>query len=847
MLIVYFSGVTGNTERYIKKSQVRSLRIPLKPSEEVSVSEKYVLVVPTYGSGNHKIPPQVKKFLAKNHHLLYGVIGTGNINFNIEYCLAAREISETYQVPLLAEVELAGMESDIKKLQAIAQGDIKSMTPRTSVLAEETPAPQNSIPSYMELNAKLGFYAEDGSLQLEKDKEAAREFMLEVNENTVFFHDIEEKQAYMVEHQHWDADVLAMYSPEFIKSAFKEAYSHKYRFQSFMSAFKFYTSYAQKTNDGGRYLERYEDRMTMIALTLAQGDESRVFDLIEDMVQNRIVFATPTMQNSGKARAGEKVSCFLLNASDSLDSIKDTWAYAAQLSKIGGGVAINMTDIREAGAPLKGKDGLAKGIIPWMKVYEDIFSTVDQLGTRQGAGAVYLSIFHPDVLSFLDSKKENADEKTRIKTLSTGLVVPDVFFELVKNNDDIHLISTYDASREYGIPFSQIDLTAEYQNILDNPRIRKPRKLKARALLQQIAEVQGESGYPYLMFVDTVNRAHNIDGKVVMSNLCVEIAQVTEPSTYNEETGEMEHVGRDISCNLASLNVYEAMRSKDFGRMVENAVRGLIAVSDMSDIKRVPTVANGNRKSHAIGLGQMGLATYFATEKMMYGDEESLDFTDIYFKTVFYHALRTSNLVAKERGESFYGFEKSKYYTGEAFEKYLHDDGQPKTEKVRKLFADAGIHIPTREDWEELKRSVREHGSYCAYLTAVAPTGSISYITNTSASIAPIVSKIEIRKEGKLGRVMYPAAHMTNENQEYFVDAYEVGWEKLIDVYAAATPHVDQSLSMTVFFNEGVTTRDYNKMQITAWRKGIKTIYYTRIRQKAIAGSDIEGCVSCAL
>ena len=181
------------------------------------------------------------------------------------------------------------------------------------------------------------------------------------------------------------------------------------------------------------------------------------------------------------------------------------------------------------------------------------------------------------------------------------------------------------------------------------------------------------------------------------------------------------------------------------------------------------------------------------------------------------------------------------------FDKYTEQVWEPKTVRVRKLFDDAGIRIPNQDDWRALKDSVAKHGIYNQNLQAVPPTGSISYINHSTSSIHPIASKVEIRKEGKIGRVYYPAPYMTNENLEYYQDAYEIGFEKIIDTYAAATQHVDQGLSLTLFFKDTATTRDVNKAQIYAWRKGIKTLYYIRLRQMALQGTEIENCVSCML
>jgi ribonucleoside-diphosphate reductase alpha chain len=663
----------------------------------------------------------------------------------------------------------------------------------------------------------------------------------------VWFHDLEEKLGYLVENGHYEPELLAKYSPEFVKGLFKQAYAHKFRFPTFMGAFKFYSSYAMKTNDGKRYLERFEDRVTMTALLLAQGDEALASNLVDEIVLGRFQPATPTILNAGKAQRGELVSCFLLRMEDNMESIFRTINSAAQLSKRGGGVAFSLTNIREMGAPIKNIENASSGIIPIMKLMEDTFSYANQLGQRQGAGAAYLNAHHPDVERFLDTKRENADEKIRIKTLSLGLVVPDITFELAKKNEDMYLFSPYDVQKVYGVPYDQISVTEKYHEMLDDARIKKTKfKGGARAFFQTIAEIQFESGYPYIMFEDTVNKANNIEGRVTMSNLCSEILQVSTPSTFSEDLNYTE-VGTDISCNLGSLNIAMAMDSPNFGKTIETAIRGLSAVSDMSDIQAVPSIAKGNSKTHAIGLGQMNLHGYLGREYIHYGSEEGVDFTNIYFYTVAYHAVRASNLIAIEKGETFESFPTSKYATGEYFDKYTDGVWEPKTEKVAGLFAAAGIHIPTQADWAELKKSVMEHGIYNAYLQAVPPTGSISYINNSTASIHPIAAQIEIRKEGKLGRVYFPAPHMTDDNREYFQDAYEIGYEKIIDTYAAASQHVDQGLSLTLFFKDTATTRDLNKAYITAWRKGIKTLYYIRIRQLALSGTEVEGCVSCAL
>lgn len=699
---------------------------------------------------------------------------------------------------------------------------------------------------YHALNAMLNLYDAEGNIQFEMDKLAARRYFLQhVNQNTVFFHNLEEKLRYLVEEGYYEAEVLDQYQFDFIKSLFQQAYAHKFRFQTFLGAFKYYTGYTLKTFDGKRYLERYEDRVCLVALTLAKGDTALASALVDEIISGRFQPATPTFLNCGKKQRGELVSCFLLRIEDNMESIGRAINSALQLSKRGGGVAFMLSNIRETGAPIKRIENQSSGIIPIMKMLEDAFSYANQLGARQGAGAVYLNAHHPDILRFLDTKRENADEKIRIKTLSLGVVIPDITFQLAKNNQVMYLFSPYDVEQVYGVPLSEISVTEKYHEMVNDKRIRKS-QIKAREFFQILAEIQFESGYPYMMFEDTVNRANPIHGRINMSNLCSEILQVNEASLYDDDLG-YSHIGKDISCNLGSMNIANAMASPDFGQTVEMAIRALTAVSDMSHISSVPSIEKGNDQSHAIGLGQMNLHGYLAKERIFYGTEEAVDFTNIYFYTVAFHAIRASNALATERNQRFSGFELSKYATGEYFDKYIEQIWEPTTTRARELFEQAGIHIPTQQDWAALRESVMAHGIYNQNLQAVPPTGSISYINHSTSSIHPIVSRIEIRKEGKIGRVYYPAPYMNNNNLEYYQDAYEIGPQKIIDTYAAATQHVDQGLSLTLFFRDTATTRDINKAQIYAWTKGIKTIYYIRIRQMALEGTEVQGCVSCAL
>lgn len=712
--------------------------------------------------------------------------------------------------------------------------------------------------TYFTLNNLLNI-PKNGRIQLEKDKDAVNAYFLEyVNPNTVFFHTLDEKLDYLVENNYIKEDFLKKYSRKFVKKVFQKIYKNKFRFRSFMGAYKFYEQYAMMTDDKQRFLERFEDRLAFNALALANGNEELAMDLAVELINQRYQPATPTFLNIGKKRAGEMVSCFLLTVSDDMNAIGRLQNSVLQLSKLGGGVGVNLSNIRANNDPIKGVYGLADGVVPIMKILEDAFSYANQGGARDGAGVVYLNIFHPDVVDFLSVRKENADEKLRIKTLSLGLVVPDKYYELIKNNANMYLFSPHDVEKEYGVPFSHVDITKEYDKMVNNPNIRKS-KIKARELESEISSLQNESGYPYIINIDTANNANPVDGKIIMSNLCTEIFQTMRESIIkNDQTYDL--LGNDISCNLGSTNVVNLMASPDFGKSVRVMLRALSQVSDDSNINVVPSVKKGNEMYHSVGLGAMNLHGYFAKNQIMYGSPESIEITDIYYLLLNYWTLVESNNISIETGEKFFEFEKSTYATGEYFKEYMNTDYTPKFERVAELFK--GIFIPTPNDWMLLMKSVMEHGIYNAYRLATAPTGSISYVNEATASIHPITQRIEERTEGKRGKVYYPAPYLSDETLPYYQMAYDIDQRRIIDIYATAQKHVDQGLSMTLFMRSELpedmyewkkdseyptkkTTRDLSILRNYAWKKGVKSVYYIRTFTddgETIGANECESC-----
>ena len=688
---------------------------------------------------------------------------------------------------------------------------------------------------YIKLNNEV-MQKVDGFYQLEKDKLAVEEFQKEVVEKYYPFKSHEERMNWLIENDYY-IDFTKMYDLLFIVDLTKHIYSYEFEFQSFMAISKFYQSYALKTNDKKYYLETYEERIVACALYLAQGDKEYAWKLAEVMIKQEYQPATPTFMNTGKSRGGEMVSCFLLSCDDSLNSINYNINTMGQLSKIGGGVSCNLSRLRGRGEAIKGVEGASSGVVPVMKLMEDTFSYVNQLGQRSGAGVAYLNIFHWDIEEFLETKKISCDEKSRLQTLSIGVVIPSKFVELAKENKPFYVFAPYTVYKQYGEHLDDLDIDKVYDDLVANPYVKK-RQLDPRQLLTNIARTQFESGYPYIMYRSNANKVHALKelGDIKISNLCCEIMQLQETSIINDY-GVEDEIKRDISCNLGSLNIVNVMENKSIEHSVEVAMRALTTVSDMSNIVNAPGVRKANEELHAVGLGAMNLHGYLAKNKIAYESKYAKDFVRTFFMMVNYYSILASCEIAIDKKETFKGFEQSEYANGNYFTKYLETDYSPKTKKVQKLFE--GICIPTQKDWEELASLVKNHGMYNAYRLAVAPTQSIGYVQNATPSIAPITNIIETRTYGD-STTYYPMPFLGKDNFFFYQSAYEMDMMKVIDLYAEAQEHVDQGISLVLFVDSETPTNQLVRYYMYAHHKGLKSLYYTRTR--LLSATECESC-----
>lgn len=690
---------------------------------------------------------------------------------------------------------------------------------------------------YIELNNEITI-RKDGFFQLDKDLDAVKEFAKEVKRKMMKFDSIEEKVHWLVDNDFY-YNVYDYYTEDQVIEIFRTAYEFDFKFQSFMAISKFYKDYALKTNDKKKYLEFYEDRVAITALYLGDGSIKSARNQVVKMMKQQYQPATPTFLNAGKSRRGEMVSCFLLEVDDTLNSISFNIDTSMQLSKIGGGVALNLSKLRGRGESIKGVEGVAKGVLPVMKLLEDAFSYADQMGQRKGSGAVYYNIFGSDVIEFLDTKKINASEKSRIQSLSIGLIVPHKFFELATNNEDFHMFYPYTVFKEYGTHLDDMDIDKMYDELVANKNVKK-KSMNARDMLTKIATTQFESGYPYIMFKTNANKDHALKeiGNIKMSNLCTEIFQLQETSIIGDYD-DFDIIKRDINCNLGSLNIVNVMEDKgEFQSIVHTAIDALTFVSDSTSIPNAPTVKKANEELHAIGLGAMNLHGYLTKNKIAYESVEALDFANVFFMMMNYYSIERSMEIAKEKG-TFKDFDKSEYANGNYFEKYVQKDFHPVTDKVKKLFE--GFYIPSKEDWKNLKSNVRCFGLYHAYRLAIAPTQSISYIQNATSSIMPVVEHIETRTYGN-ATTYYPMPFLAPDNMFFYKSAYNIDQFKLIDMVATIQPHIDQGISAILYVDSNTSTAKLAQYYLYAAGMGLKSLYYTRT--KALS---VEECTTCSV
>ncbi|KND62589.1 class 1b ribonucleoside-diphosphate reductase subunit alpha, partial [Candidatus Phytoplasma phoenicium] len=808
MKIVFDSSEKGNVYDFVKKLEHK---YKIEEIKNFKNDEKDIfLVTKTIKFG--EISEITESFLKKYFYLVIGIAVSGNKNFGKNFAKAGDLISEKFNIPLILKFEGKGFEEDVLFLKNWLEEN------------EKIKRKNKKIPNWIILNNQI--LDEEGNIKnLQKDKEAIESFLNEeIKPKTKKFPSLKEKLNFLIENNFYEKNFLEKYNYKEIKKVFDIAYNEKFIFPSFIGAFKFYNGYSLKTRDKKEYLETYEDRLAINALYHASGNKELAINLIKNLIKQNFTPATPTLLNTGLKKRGEFVSCFLLEGGDSLNDISRIVEFSMQLSKIGGGVSINLSNLRAKGESIKEISNTCKGVIGVAKLLDYSFRYADQMGQRLGAGVAYLNVFHADIEDFLNSKKLNADEDIRLKTLSLGVVIPDKMIELARKKEKMAIFFPHTVFKAYGLNFADISIEMDkwYDVLLKNPDVRK-KFIDPRRLLELIALLQGESGYPYIMFCDNVNRDNTSINKVKFSNLCTEILQPSITSHYAPyDKREMDEIGMDISCNLSSGHMGNMIKNKTIKETIFAAFEIMNSVSLKTNINYVPGIAKANRLNRSVGFGIMGHHGFIAEKLIEFGSEEDIELIDVFFSAVNYYSLLHSNLEAKKTGQKFYKFEESTYANGEYFKN--RKAILPKKSKIKEIFEE--IELPTDNDWLVLAENIKKYGLYNSHRLAVAPNGTIGYIMSATPSLTPIKQLVEERTYGN-SKTYFPVPALKDFAFMYQT-AYRMDKKKIIDVIATAQKHIDQGISFELCITSNTTTRELVKYYLYAHKKGIKTLYYTR-------------------
>ncbi len=619
-----------------------------------------------------------------------------------------------------------------------------------------------------------------------------------------------------------------------------------------------------------------------ISMFLAQNEVNREEWAIKfyDMISKfEVMLATPTLSNARTTRH-QLSSCYIGSSPDNIEGIFDSYKEMALLSKFGGGIGWDWTQVRSMGSYIDGHKNAAGGTVPFLKITNDIAIAVDQLGTRKGAIAVYLEPWHIDINDFLDLKKNSGEERRRAHDLFPSLWLNDLFMKRVEEDSLWTLFDPYQTKELTALSGDAFE--KRYMELEQDEAILKE-SIKAKDLWRKILTSYFETGSPFLCFKDSANRANPNDhyGVIRSSNLCTEIFQNTSPNHYkikfkfeegdylSFEEDELITVdsgitkvakkvtaldslnGRQIYivekekidgetavCNLASVNLSRINTKEDIERIVPIAIRALDNVIDLN-FYPLEKVKRTNMKSRSIGLGVMGEAQMLAESKIAWGSQEHFDKIDEIMEAVSYNAIRASSDNAVEKGR-YQEFEGSKWSRGILPMDHAHAD-------VINL-VDRGGLFASAYDWDELRVKIKKDGMRNGYLMAIAPTSSISILTGTTQAIEPVYKR-KWYEENLSGLIPVVAPKLSPDTWSYYTPAYDLDQRLLIKAGAIRQKWIDQGQSLNIFITLDKASGKYlNDIYMLAWKLGVKSTYYLRSESPEVA-SDVQDrsmeCVGC--
>jgi len=612
------------------------------------------------------------------------------------------------------------------------------------------------------------------------------------------------------------------------------------------------------TDFEGRTMELPQERYMVIAMYLMHREpEEKRMELVKEaywaMSNIYMTAATPTMSNAGKKVAGQLSSCFIDTVDDSLEGIFDSNTDVARLSKMGGGIGVYLGKVRARGSDIRGHKNTSSGVIPWIRQLNNTAVSVDQLGTRKGAIAVYLDVFHKDILAFLDLKLNNGDERMRAHDVFHGVCLPDLFMEKVEERGEWNLFCPHEVKKtmgwkdENGRPLGLEDFYDEefgkgsfrekYEEAVNHPTL--PRiTMPAIDIMKRIMKSQLETGTPYMFYRDTVNRANpnRAHGMIYSSNLCTEIMQNQTPTVVEKEElitkdGQTRIIvskipGDFVVCNLNSIHLARAVPAGVLDRLVPIQTRMLDNVIDINNIE-VLQAQYTNSQYRAIGLGTFGLHHLLALEGIRWESDEAVAYNDALYEKINYLLIKSSMELAKEKGR-YPKFAGSDWENGKYFSFRGYTDGSREGKFV------------TTEQWKELAELVRENGVRNAWMFAIAPNGSTSIIAGSTASIDPLYELLSY-EEKTTYKIANPAPDLSEKTIWYYKTAFLVDQHASINMAAARQRHVDQGQSFNFYVRPDIKASEFLDLHLHAWKAGLKSTYYVRSR-----ALTIEECESCA-
>ena len=591
------------------------------------------------------------------------------------------------------------------------------------------------------------------------------------------------------------------------------------------------------TSYDGRILEKVQEMFMGIAMHLAIPEKDRVgfakrlYDILSSL---KATMATPTMTNARKP-FNQLSSCFIDTVPDTLKGIYRSITNFAEVSKHGGGMGMYFGKVRANGSDIRGFEGVAGGVIRWIRLANDTAVAVDQLGVRQGAVAVYLDIWHKDVPEFLGLRTNNGDDRMKAHDVFPGVCVPDIFWKEVRDNmeGDWYMFDPHEVERKYGKSIEDTygeEFEEFYKKLVNDKEISR-RVMPIKDMVRLLIKSWSETGTPFVFNRDHVNRMNpnKHQGMIYSSNLCTEIAQNMSPSetvsteivTENGETVIVNKTrpGDFVECNLASLTLgkLDVNNEKELEETVRTVVRALDNVIDLNYYP-TPYAEVTNKKYRAIGLGTSGYHHMLVKNDIRWSDEEAhAKLVDRVYEDINYYAIKESVEIAKDKG-SYQVFEGSDWQKGT-------------------YFTDRNY---TSERWQKLSADVKEFGLRNGYLMAIAPTGSTSIISGTSAGVDPIMSRyfLEEKKGAIVPRV---APGLTTKTFWLYENAHDLDQNISMRMAGVRQRHLDQAQSVNIYITTEYTMRQILNVYLTAWEAGVKSIYY--VRGKSL---EVEECDTCS-